>query len=393
MLCAGTLLLPAAGHGADNKQQLERVQQSILAKEKSVQQQQNQRTALLGQLKEQEQSIARSTRALRDTQHSLETLQGDINKLTRSIRQLQDRQAAQQKLLAQQLDAAFRQRQHSGLQLILSNEESMRSERILAYFSYLNEARTKTIHDLRQTRTDLAAQKREQQQKQQQQQQVLQLQQKQQQTLQSARAARQKTLSGLNSSIAEDKQRLAELHQNEGRLRDTIARAEREAREVRLVREREAQVKSRSSTDKPSASERALVARTGGLGRPAGQDFWPVQGRRLHRFGEPQRGELRYKGLVIAAPEGSEVKAIAAGRVLMADWLQGYGLMVVIEHGKGDMSLYGYNQSTLVNVGDQVKAGQPIALVGASGGQGTPSLYFEIRRQGQVVNPIPWLGR
>lgn len=391
MLYAGALLLPVAGHAADNTQQLETVQQSILAKEKSVQQQQKQRKALLGQLKQQEQSIARSSRALRDTQRTLETLNRDIDRLTRSIRQLQDRQAAQQKLLAQQLDAAFRQGQHSGLQLILSNEESMRSERILAYFSYLNEVRAKTINDLRQTRTDLAAQKREQQQKQQQQQQVLQQQQQQQQTLQSARAARQKTLSGLNSSIAEDKQRLAELHQNEARLRDTIARAEREAREAQRVRDREAQAKSRGSTYKPSASERALVARTGGLGRPAGQDLWPVRGRTLHSFGEPQQGELRYKGLVIAAPEGSEVKAIAAGRVLMADWLQGYGLMVVIEHGKGDMSLYGYNQSALVNVGDQVKAGQPIALVGASGGQGTPSLYFEIRRQGQAVNPIPWL--
>jgi septal ring factor EnvC (AmiA/AmiB activator) len=77
----------------------------------------------------------------------------------------------------------------------------------------------------------------------------------------------------------------------------------------------------------------------------------------------------------------------------MADWLQGYGLVVVVEHGKGDMSLYGYNQSALVKVGDQVKEGQPIALVGNSGGQETSSLYFEIRRQGQAVDPVPWLGK
>lgn len=85
--------------------------------------------------------------------------------------------------------------------------------------------------------------------------------------------------------------------------------------------------------------------------------------------------------IVIGASEGSEVKAIADGRVILADWLQGYGLVVVVEHGKGDMSLYGYNQSALVSVGTQVRAGQPIALVGSSGGQGRPSLYFEIRRR------------
>ncbi|NPE70808.1 peptidoglycan DD-metalloendopeptidase family protein, partial [Dickeya dadantii] len=139
--------------------------------------------------------------------------------------------------------------------------------------------------------------------------------------------------------------------------------------------------------------ERSLMARTGGLGQPAGQYVWPVRGRTLHRFGEPLQGELRWKGLVIGASEGTEVRAIADGTVLMADWLQGYGQVVVLEHGKGDMSLYGYNQSALVSVGAQVKAGQPVALVGNSGGQNQPALYFEIRRQGQAVNPLPWLGR
>ena len=115
---------------------------------------------------------------------------------------------------------------------------------------------------------------------------------------------------------------------------------------------------------------------------PRGQAFWPVRGPTLHRYGEQLQGtELRWKGMVIGASEGTEVKAIADGRVILADWLQGYGLVVVVEHGKGDMSLYGYNQSALVSVGSQVRAGQPIALVGSSGGQGRPSLYFEIRRR------------
>ena len=124
------------------------------------------------------------------------------------------------------------------------------------------------------------------------------------------------------------------------------------------------------------------MSRTGGLGSPRGRAFWPVRGPTLHRYGEQLQGELRWKGMVIGASEGTEVKAIADGRVILADWLQGYGPVVVVEHGKGDMSLYGYNQSALVSVGTQVRAGQPIALVGSSGGRGRPALYFEIRRQG-----------
>jgi len=226
-------------------------------------------------------------------------------------------------------------------------------------------------------------------------------QQTQQDKLQVASAARKKTLSVLESSLEKDQADLVEMRENESRLQSKIAkaereareRAEREAREAEKVRQRQAQAKAKGSSYQPTQSERELMARTGGLGKPGGQAVWPVRGRIEHRFGESMQGELRWKGLVVDAPEGTEVKAIADGRVLMADWLQGYGLVVVLEHGKGDMSLYGYNQSALVSVGAQVKAGQPIALVGTSGGRGTPSLYFEIRRQGQAVNPLPWLGR
>ncbi|MCS3406411.1 murein hydrolase activator EnvC [Serratia sp. AKBS12] len=406
VFCAGVLLLPLSGHTAnDSKTELKDIQQSIAEKEKAVKQQQQQRNTLQDQLKSQEKTIAQASRSLRETQSSLNALGKDISGLNASIAKLQKQQTTQQDILAKQLDAAFRQGQHSAVQLILSGEESQRSERILAYFGYLNEARQKTIEQLKQTRIELAAQKTTLIAKQQQQKTLLSAQQTQQQKLEQARSARKKTLTALEASLDKDRQRLSELRQNESRLRDKIARAEREARaraerEAReaarvreQVRKKEQQAKKTGSSYKPSESERSLMARTGGLGRPNGQDYWPVRGSTLHRFGETQQGELRWKGMVISAPEGSEVKAIADGRVLMADWLQGYGLVVVVEHGKGDMSLYGYNQSALVNVGAQVRAGQPIALVGTSGGQGSPALYFEIRRQGQAVNPLPWLGK
>nr|WP_231938049.1 murein hydrolase activator EnvC [Candidatus Doolittlea endobia] len=398
MFCAAILPLSAEGHNVDDKQQLKTAQQSILAKEKNVQQQ-KQHADLLSQLQEQIQSIVHSTYALRDTQRSLETLQSNIDKFTRSMHHLQNPQAAQQKLLAQQLNAAFRYGRYSELPLIFNNEESLRNERILAYFNYLSEVRTKTINDLRQNRIDFLTKRKRKQQQKQQQQQVLHFQKKQQQTLQSIRSACQQTLNHLHSSIVENKRRLVEIYQNKGRLRDTITCTNRKAQtcakqekhKVQRMGRLENQENNYGSTYKLSTSKRALVSHIGGLNQPTGQDSWPVRGRMLHRFGELQQGELRYKGLVIAAPKGRIVKTIAAGRVLMADWLQGYGLMIVIEHGSGDMSLYGYNQSALVNVGDQVKAGQPIALVGANSSHGTSSLYFEIRRQGQAVNPIPWL--
>lgn len=402
LLCSGTLLLPCMAQSADDsKSQLKSIQQSIAEKEKSVQVQKIQRSKLLDQLQSQEKVIAQASRQLRETRNSLNALNNDIAQLTASIAKLEKQQSRQETLLSEQLDAAFRQGKHNGVQLLLGGEESQRSERILAYFGYLNAARQQNIDDLKQTRTQLARQKSTLLQKQQQQKTLFSQQQAQQDKLQQASAARKKTLSALESALEKDQADLVEMRQNESRLQDKIARAEREAREraereareAEKVRQRQAQAKAKGSSYQPTQSERELMARTGGLGSPSAQARWPVRGRIEHRFGETLQGELRWKGLVIDAPEGSEVKAIADGRVLMADWLQGYGLVVVIEHGKGDMSLYGYNQSALVSVGTQVKAGQPVALVGTSGGRGTPSLYFEIRRQGKAVNPLPWLGR
>ncbi|KMW71718.1 peptidase M37 [Photorhabdus luminescens subsp. luminescens] len=388
-----------------NKNQLKDLQQNIAEKEKSVQQQQQKRSSLLNQLKDQENTISKIGQSLHNTQTQLSKLNKEITALVSNIKKLEKQQKAQRDMLARQLDAAFRQGQHQGLELMFKGEEGKRDERILAYYSYLNQARQDTIVKLEQTAVDLTEQKKLEQQKQEEQKQVLTEQQQQKQQMEVARNARQKTLTELESSLKKDQKNLAELKQNETRLRDKIAkaereakaRAEREAREAARVRAqiaaKQKQAQQKGSSYKPTEDERALMARTGGLGRPAGQAIWPVHGKVIHEFGEALQGELRWKGMVISATEGTEVKAISDGRVLLADWLQGYGLVVVIEHGKGDMSLYGYNQSALVRVGQQVRAGQAIALVGNSGGQQQSALYFEIRRQGRAVNPQPWLGR
>ncbi|HEY2455015.1 MAG TPA: murein hydrolase activator EnvC [Scandinavium sp.] len=399
-LSAGVLLCATFAH-ADDRDQLKSIQADIASKEKAVRQQQQQRSALLAQLKIQEEAISAAARKLRETQNTLADLNKQVDAMNASIAKLEKQKAAQERNLAAQLDAAFRQGEHTGIQLILSGEESQRGQRLQAYFGYLNQARQQTIAELKQTSEEVASQKADLEEKQSQQQTLLYEQKAQQAKLEQARNERKKTLSGLESSIQAGQQQLSELRANQSRMLSRIAqaeaaaraRAQREANEAQAVRNRQQDASRKGTTYKPSESERSLMSRTGGLGSPRGQAYWPVRGPTLHRYGEQLQGELRWKGMVIGASEGTEVKAIADGRVILADWLQGYGLVVVVEHGKGDMSLYGYNQSALVSVGTQVRAGQPIALVGSSGGQGRPSLYFEIRRQGQAVNPQPWLGR
>ncbi len=368
VLSAGVLLCAFSAH-ADERDQLKSIQADIAAKERAVRQKQQQRASLLAQLKKQEEAISEATRKLRETQNTLNQLNKQIDEMNASIAKLEQQKAAQERSLAAQLDAAFRQGEHTGIQLILSGEESQRGQRLQAYFGYLNQARQETIAQLKQTREEVAMQRAELEEKQSEQQTLLYEQRAQQAKLTQALNERKKTLAGLESSIQQGQQQLSEL------------------------RDRQKEATRKGTTYKPTESEKSLMSRTGGLGAPRGQAFWPVRGPTLHRYGEQLQGELRWKGMVIGASEGTEVKAIADGRVILADWLQGYGLVVVVEHGKGDMSLYGYNQSALVSVGSQVRAGQPIALVGSSGGQGRPSLYFEIRRQGQAVNPQPWLGR
>ena len=172
VLSAGVLLCATPAH-ADDRSQLQSIQADIAAKERAVRQQQQQRATLLAQLKAQEQAIAAAARQLRETQNSLAQLNAQIAEMNANIAKLEKQRAMQERNLAAQLDAAFRQGEHTGIQLILSGEESQRGQRLQAYFGYLNQARQETIAELKQTREDVAAQKTELEEKQSEQQTLL----------------------------------------------------------------------------------------------------------------------------------------------------------------------------------------------------------------------------
>ncbi|WP_392566055.1 murein hydrolase activator EnvC [Utexia brackfieldae] len=394
-LMIGTISVPSHTY-ANSRDQLSTIQHSIAEQEKKLVQQRKERTALNAELKKQETAIARLLGSIQDTTEALSTFDQEITDLNQSISELERKQATQRQMLAKQLEGAFRLGKNSGIELVFNAKQSEINERMIMYFGYINQARQQQISQLKLTHSELASAKLSLQTKHAQQLALQQRQKQEQTSLEKNRQERKNTLAALDAAMQQGQQKLEDLRDNETKLQAELATAERNAREKTAQDARNAaQIRSRQQNTnyQPTQSEMALMARVSGIGKPQNRLNWPLAGSIVHHFGDAQQGELRWKGLVITGKEGAKIQAIADGRVILASWLQGYGFLVAIDHGKGDMSLYGYNQRVLVNVDDNVKSGQPIALVGNSGGQGIPALYFEIRRDGKALNPQAWLKR
>ncbi|MBV7298746.1 peptidoglycan DD-metalloendopeptidase family protein [Enterovibrio paralichthyis] len=371
-LCAGVLLCLLASpaiQASDEqlsgmKSEISRQQQQLNANAKKL-------NSLQAELKSQEQSIASIAKQMREANASLAVTDKEIQVLNRESQRLEQLKLGQMELLKELLNSQYRQGEHSQLNALLSGKDTAKMDRMTVYAERLSKARTEAINELSATDTELQLKRH-----------ALEAQTAKQKALiaslaadkaklEKEQSAQKKTASAIRRQINSDKGYLAELKDNQQRLTKELERAAEQAR---------------------IAAEKARV-KMDGLAKYKGRMQWPVKGKVLHSYGSAQSGQLRWNGMVIAAKEGSEVKAAHDGTVVLSNWLRGYGLMVVVDHGKGDMSFYGYNQALLKNVGDTVKAGDPIALVGNSGGQDDSALYFEIRRKGNATNPSPWLTR
>lgn len=379
---------------ADDNQQLQSLRRSIQEQKNRLAEQKKERTKLINDLKKQETEIANLLTAIEKNNSSLKKLDTEIKNLIKQIDVLILKQKQQRNVLSKQLESAFKLGKTTGIELVFSGEESERNERIITYYGYINDARQQQINELRETQSQLNDKKITLQKKQASQKEIQNKQKDAQIELEKNHKDRKRTISSLESSMQVNQQKLAELRDNEVKLQAKIAQAEKESRrlaeeDARAAKRIEEKQKNTNYTLNPD--EQALIVRISGIGKPQHQLNWPVNGIVAHRYGESLQGELRWKGMVINAKDGTQVKAITDGRVILASWLQGYGFVVALEHGKGDMSLYGYNQRVLVDVGDKVQSGQPIALVGTSGGQDIPALYFEIRRDGKALDPSGWL--
>lgn len=337
------------------KNEISRQQQSLSARQKELDQ-------LQKSLKQQELGISTLESQIKTSKHKLAEANANIARLQEKIARLETQRKQQADKLAQLIETYYVTRQANTAGDLLNN--SAKEDRISQYYQHLAKARSATIEELQQTRQALDESDHQLKLERDQIESLLEEQTRKRDKLASTQSDRRNTLNKIKKSISGDKVYLAELQRNETRLKAEIAKA----------------------------AKRNAVPMNG-IGQQRGKLPWPLKGKLLHRFGERQTGQIDWKGVVIDANYGQAVKAVYPGTVVFAEYLRGYGLVVLLDHGKGDMTLYGFNQSLMKKEGDKVTAGETLALAGDTGGQSRPALYFEIRRNSKAENPRNWLSR
>lgn len=366
---------PAAAQDADRakkeaaaEQRLSTLRQQIKAITAEQRELEGERAAASRELRAADAKVNESVRALRRTEAAIATSEIELQRLQEKQATLEAGLSQQREALATLVRSAYALGRHEQLKLLLAQDRMVDLARVLAYHRYFQADRQQRITGLIAELRDLAA--------------VAQQIEDQRQVLESARNQQQADLAALEAQRGERAKVLATL---EAGFKDRAARLAALGRDeksvVRLLeqlRDAVADIPRQVDDTRPFASRR------GQLGRP-------LAGTVLAAFGGRLPDGRGSDGLLIAGTAGAEVRAVAPGRVAFSDWLKGYGLLTIVDHGDGWMSLYAFNDALLKDVGDWVRAGDPLATVGSSGGQGRPALYFELRRNGQPQDPKPWL--
>lgn len=368
---SGLLLLSSAMFSisthAASQGELKGVKSEISRQQQALSSQQKKLDSLQANLKKQELSIASLEKGIKESKKQLATANANVQQLNNKIQALTTQKQVHTQKLEQLIQTYYMTRRAKASSHILNT--GVEEDRISHYYQHLAKARATTIKAIEQTQAELEESQRLRKAEQEQIASLLKQQTTKRNQLTKTQAQRKKTVGSIKKSISGDKNYLAELQRNETRLKAEIAKAEKAAR------------------------ERRNAVPMDGLAKRKGKLPWPIKGKVLHNYGTRQTGQVNWKGMVINASYGQQVKSVYSGTVVFAEYLRGYGLVVLLDHGKGDMTLYGFNQALLKKEGDKVKAGEAIALAGDTGGQSRSSLYFEIRRNSQAQNPKSWLVR
>ncbi len=366
---------PPAKSAAEAEKKIETLRKEIKTLTKAQRELEEKRNREAKQLRQIDQKVAESSKnlnkvesAIDSQEHKLDVLGTEQEKLERELR-------AQKTELAQLMRAAYRLGDNSELKQLLSQDKISEAARWLAYHRYFEQQRQLEIGKLNTELQQLAAVSSAIEQEKQ----VLAVQKVQQEKavadLSAQRKQRSAAVSSLDAKYKNQQARIKALGKDEKTLRSLLDK----------LRQAASTSKAPTVIGRPSSSKPAVKI------TPKNLTGWPLTGTLLAGYGNAMPDGRRSEGLLIAATAGSPVHSVAAGRVVYADWLKGYGMLMVINHGRGNMSLYANNDALLKDVGESVTPGERIATVGTSGAQNRAALYFEMRLNGQPQNPNTWL--
>ncbi|MCD2449029.1 peptidoglycan DD-metalloendopeptidase family protein [Methylicorpusculum oleiharenae] len=351
-------------------EELSRIQSEISQANQTLSENQEQQGKLMAELAEIEKqygitvvSLKAMEKQIAEKQQKLRKVKDETNSLSSDIRE-------QKTALEVLIKAAYAMGKKDKLKLMLNQQDPALSSRILVYYDYLNKDRLAKLDYILEAQSRLTALQLEQAKDNEILEQNLKVNEAQQKLLVDTQAKRKELLALLEKDYSSTQAKLNQLQEGEQRLHKVVAGLQRfNFKEV---------IKSvfDLSSDQPFENLKGNLP-------------WPVEGQIVQKFGS-RRMDSRWDGVLIEASEGTELKAVSNGRVVFADWLRGYGLLIIIDHNDGYMTLYAFNQSLYKSVGDQVKAGEVIAAVGKSGGRDQPGLYFGVREQGKPVDPLLW---
>jgi len=352
-------------------ERLDRVRAEITALQQRVATQQAARGSVSSELREVDLAVAAILAELDRLGARLAAQQREMAQIEARRDALQAELATHRASLREQLRAAFRTGQTPMLQLLLKQQDPARLSRALRYYDYFNRARLAAIERAETLLAELAA-----------------LAEREANAAEQLRATRQQTSSrhaALQERQTERRGVLARLGREISATGGEIRRLEGDAQRLQALLDELGQILA--DIPPPPREREPFDKRRGKLP-------WPVQGRVLSAFGSRSgNSPLSSQGLVIAASTGDPVQAVHHGHVVYADWLQGFGMIAIVDHGDGYMSLYGNNRALFKETGDWVASGERLATVGDDGGPLSGGMYFEIRRKGRPIDPVRWLRR
>ncbi len=409
LLNAGQSYAGDKSRPAPSKQELEDIKNKIESLKNELNASQSAHKEAADELKQSETAISEANRKLYELQTKHQQSETQLKQLNKKKSTLETKVDAQKNLLGAQLYRQYIVGRPSFLQVALQQENANDIARELHYFSYIAKSRAESIQSLQQNIQHVAALNQETASALTEISSLKSQQEQEKHALELQKQERDKVLKTLASKIAAQRNEIDKLKRDEKQLStlfEKLAKLAKKKTETKAIKKKTTPTKSTkqspdSASEETAPQQESVVAQNDALPSETssgghfsslkGKLRLPVRGSVSNRFGTPrQETGVTWKGLFIKASEGSEVKSIASGTVVFADWMRGFGNLLIVDHGGGYMSLYGNNQSLLKQAGESVNAGDTIASVGNTGGNASAGLYYELRKHSRPFDPMAW---